>query len=238
MTFLTVKHKERCLAKLQAAANQNAGVVTIANATPNNIPEHLRSQKDVIFAALEQDLKALSDIKDVAKKAELKKTQLLPKWKTVIDDYRASGAKYPFEPLMRFVVWLLDVEQIAEAIDYADFAIAQQQPMPKAFSRTLDEFVSVTITEWAVRQFKAGHSAEPYFSEVIKRIESNQWIVNQPIVLGMIYKLLGNIADKAGDAETAEKHYLKCVDVNPLGHGVKGALGKVQAKLGKQLSLQ
>ncbi len=237
--FLTTLHKQRCLEQMQAAENKKASrVTTLTNATAKNIPENLRSQKDVIFAALEQDLKTLHDIKDVAKKAELKKTQLIPKWKTVIDDYRASGAKYPFEPLMRFVVWLLDAEQIAEAIDYADFAIEQQQPMPDAFKRTLDTFATVTIHEWAQRQFKAGHSAEPYLGEVIKRIESKQWIVNEPIVLGMLYKLVALYAANAGDLEAAEKAYLKCVEANPEKHGVKTALNAVQIKLGKQPSLQ
>lgn len=229
--FATLAHKKRCLAKAQATDNNAQGIAAKVAAAPAQIPANLRNQQGVIHAALEQDLNALHQIKDVAQKAELKKTQLIPKWQATIDEYIASGAKHLFEPLVRFVIWLLDSDQIDKAIAYADKAIAQQMPMPSGFSRSLAAFVAETIHDWAQRQFRAGHSAEPYLSDVILRVETRAWLVIEPIILNKLYKLIGLLAQRDGDLNKAEYYFLKCVDVNPDKHGVKTLLAAVQAKL-------
>lgn len=241
--FITVAHKQKCLAKeaakklgsdaVQRSVISKAAMAASIAAQPSNVEPQQLAQKEVVLAALKQDLDTLHALTDVRKKIALKKEQLLPKWQPLIDQYRESGAQYPFEPLMRFVIWLLDAEQIDKAIDYADFAIAQQQPMPDGFSRSLDAFTAETIHDWAQRQFKAGHSAEPYLAQVIARIQTRQWLVNEPIILNKLYKLVGEFAEKNNNLEGAEIAYLKCVEVNPEKHGVKTKLAAVQKKLGK-----
>jgi len=229
--FTTLAHKQRCLAKAQAIVNNAQGIAAKVLAAPAQIPVNLRNQQGVINAALEQDLSALHQIKDVSQKAELKKTQLIPKWQATIDEYLESGAKHLFEPLVRFVIWLLDSDQIDKAIAYADRAIAQQMPMPSGFSRSLAAFVVETIHDWAQRQFKAGHSAEPYLSDVILRVESKAWLVIEPIILNKLYKLVGLFARQDGELQKAEYFFKKCIEVNPEKHGVKTLLAQVQEKL-------
>jgi hypothetical protein len=235
--FITQQHKQKKLAQLAAQTMGEQTATAGAMPSQNILMIPGVPPSDVIFAALQQDLSALHDISDVAKKIELKRTVLLPKWLPFITQYRDSGAHKPFEPLVRFVIWQLDAEHIAEAIEWADFAIKQQQPMPNGFARTLDSFTAETIHDWAQRQFKAGDSAEPYLSQVIERIESRQWLVNEPIILNKLFKLVGEFAEKDNQPEIAEKYYLKCVEVNPEKHGVKTRLSALQTKLGKPLSL-
>jgi len=195
------------------------------------------SQREVVFASLKQDLDALHGLVDVAKKIALKKEQLIPKWLPIVDEYCNSGAHYPFEPLMYLVVWLLDAEQIDKALHYAAIAIAQQQKMPDRFSRDLATFTTVAIHDWAQRQLKAGHSPEPFLTQVIDSVESKRWLVNEPIALGMLFKVAAMFAEHETRLDDAEKYYLKCAEANPLGHGIKTKLSALQKKLGKALTM-
>lgn len=234
--LITLKHKQARLAKLaemQAAEASKKGkpAVVLRQPARNQAKGKAKTDGDVIAAALAQDLDALKELTSVDDKIALKK-QLLPKWQQVVDDYRASGAQHYFEPLVRYVIWLLDCEQIDAAMEYAEFAIAQQQHMPEGFKRDLPTYVAEEVHKWAERQFKGGHSAEPFYSQVIERIESRAWLVQQVIVVSKIYRLAGMFAERDGDMEKAQAAYLKCIEVNPEKHGVKGKLAAVQAKLG------
>lgn len=231
-------HKAQCLAQLvvqsieqQAASrNENSSAAAVNFIPPQNAP------LDVLLAALQNDLAALHEIKDVQQKIALKKEQLIPKWEPFVEQYMQSGAHHPFEPLVRLAIWLIDAEEIDKAIQLTDYAIKQLQKMPDGFKSDLDSFAAESIHDWALKQFKAGHSAEPFFSQVIERVESKQWIVTQPIVLNKLFKLVALVAEKENQPEKAEVYFLKCVEVNPKGHGIKGALHAVQKKLGKPLS--
>lgn len=233
---LAKKHKAECKAQLaaqviqhQATARNEAG----SAAAINFIPEH-NAPLDVLFAALQNDLAALHDITDVQKKIALKKEHLIPKWLPFVEQYIQSGAHHPFEPLVRLAIWLIDAEEIDKAIQLTDYAIKQLQKMPDGFKSDLDSFAAESIHDWALKQFKAGHSAEPFLTQVLERVEGKQWLVTQPIVLNKLFKLVALFAEKEKQLEKAETYFLKCVEVNPKGHGVKGALHAVQKKLGKE----
>lgn len=231
--LITQKHKQRKLAEM-AAASTSAAAKPAKKAAVVLRTGHLASgEGSVTMAALNQDLSALSDITDVAKKTELKKSALIPKWQPIVDSYLATGAQHPYEPLVWLAIWLLDAEQIPLAIYYADAAINQQQSMPKRFKCTLPEFMAEGIHNWAQCQLKASASAEPYFGEMLVRVESKRWLVDELIVLTMVYKLAAQFSEAEKDFKKAEAYYLKCIEVNPEKHGVKTALGRVQAALAK-----
>lgn len=233
--LITLKHKQRCLEKLAEHKTQKPAPTKARARTsqPRRSAVPARGENAVVFAALHQDLEALKQHTDVAKKIELKKSHLIPKWERVIEDYIESGERRPFEPLVRLVIWLLDAEAIDRAINLADLAIEQQQPMPDGFNRPLPTFVAESFHDWAERQYKAGHSAEPFLADVIKRVESRRWPVNEPIVLNKLYKLVGQFAEVNNDLAAAEAAYVRCVEVNPDKHGVKTRLEAVRKKLGK-----
>lgn len=235
--LITQMHKQKCLAKVAeraAADNKNKlrpAVVLRKGKKPGaGASRKQQTDGDVIAAALAQDLDALKQLESVDAKVELKK-QLVPKWREVVDQYRESGAQHHFEPLVRLVIWLLDIGQVDAAMEYADFAIAQQQPMPDGFKRDLPAYTAEEVHNWAERQLKADASAEPFLTQLIERVESKAWPVTQVIVNSKIYRIAGMLAERDGDLKKAEGFYLKCVEVNPKGHGVKTKLGAVQARL-------
>jgi len=210
-----------------ADSNSNTTLIIPASGHP----------QDVLMAALQQDQAALHELADVKKKIALKKEQLIPKWAPIIQHYRESGAQHPFEPLVWFAIWLVDAGQFDQGILWADYAIAQHQKIPERFkSDNLESVITRQVHDWALEQFKAGHSAEPYLTDVVQRIEANQWLVSEPTLLGMLFKLVAMFAQKENQDEKAESYFLKCVAANPEKHGVKGVLTKLQTKMGKPLT--
>ncbi len=243
MLYDTQAHKAKCLAKVAAeklneqrtTADINTGDVAVKL---NRVLSDVANQHDVVLAALAQDREALKQHTDVKKKIALKKEQLIPKWLPIIEQYRDSGAKRPFEPLVWFAIWLIDAGLIEQGIYWADFAIAQGQKMPDNFkSANLESVISRQVHDWALEQFKAQHSAEPYLSEVVARIETNQWLVSEPALTSMLFKLVALYAEHEKQDEKAESYFLKAVAANPEKHGVKGSLHRVQKKLNKELTL-
>ena len=231
---LAKAHKAACKAHAAAQQLQEAVRSESASAAAVNFIPPQNASPDVLQIALQQDLAALHNITDVQKKVALKKEKLIPKWLPFITEYKDSGAHHPFEPLVWFCIWLLDAELVDQCIEFSDLAIKQQQKLPPNFTTSsLDTFIAEGLHDWAQRQLKAGHSAEPYLTQVLERVESKQWLVDHPIALNKIYKLVGQFAEMEQQFEKAEQFYLKCVAVNPEKHGVKGALQKVQQKLGK-----
>lgn len=233
---LAKRHQAECKARLAAEQiNQQAAAALESKsaAAVNYVPEQ-NASVEVLQMSLQQDLAALHEITDVQKKIALKKEQLIPKWMPYIDQYIQSGAHHPFEPLVRMAIWLMDAEEIDKAIQLTDYAIKQLQKMPDGFKSDLGTFATEGIHDWAYKTFKAGHSAEPFLTQVLERVEGKQWLVTQPIVLNKLFKLVALFAEKENQLEKAEAYFLKCVEVNPKGHGVKGALHAVQKKLGKE----
>lgn len=240
----TQRHKAECKAKVAAEKLNSAGRAhaeintgDIAMRMAAALTPKQQHPKEVLLAALHQDAQALKQITSVEQKIQFKKEQLIPKWLPFLEQYRANGEHAPFEPLVWMVIWLLDAEQIDKCIEWADLAILQQQKLPEHFtSSSLDTFIAEGIHDWAQRQFKAGHSAEPYLSELVKRVSHKQWLVTEPIALNKIYKLVAQFAERDGALGTAETFYLLCTEVNPEKHGVKTALSNVQKKLGYPLT--
>jgi tetratricopeptide (TPR) repeat protein len=241
--FITTQHKENRLAKHAAEQLKNVPAkkvkrvkaggdsVGIAPLTPG-----VNHPQEVLQAALAQDLSALHLLTDVKKKIALKKEQLIPKWQPIIQEYHDSGAQHPFEPLVWFAIWCVDAGEFEQGIAWADHAISQNQKLPERFKSTnLESVITRQIHDWALEQFKAEHSAEPYLTQVVERIESNQWLVSEPTLLGMLFKLVALYAEKEKQYEKSEAYFLKAVAVNEK-HGVKGHLHRVQKILDKPLT--
>lgn len=238
---LARKHQARVKAAIAATQIAQASHVEYSTSDANsNIKTIIPSTghpQDVLMAALQQDQAALHLLTDVKKKIALKKEQLIPKWQPIIEHYRESGAQHPFEPLVWFAIWLVDAGDFEQGISWADFAIMQHQKMPERFkSANLESVITRQVHDWALDQFKAEHSAEPYLTQVVERIEANQWLVSESALLGMLFKLVAQYAEKENQNEKAESYFLKCIAANPEKHGVKGKLHAVQKKLNKPLT--
>ncbi|WP_258962521.1 phage terminase small subunit, partial [Klebsiella pneumoniae] len=81
--------------------------------------------------ALDRDLQRLRDLPQIKQRVDLKRDELLPKWVPHVERYLSAGEVYPYAVFGWCVIWLFDVGDLERALDWADIAIAQDQPTPE-----------------------------------------------------------------------------------------------------------
>lgn len=188
------------------------------------------NQQPLVIAELASDVKALQAIASISEKAAFK-VGLVNKYLPLVDAYISSGAQFKNPLLVYVLIWLLDTEQMGKAIDVAEVAIEQNQKMPTHFKRELSDFVVEEFAEWACRQCKAKQSVLPYLSNVIALVESGAWPVDEPIILGKLYRYAGEYHYLLNEYEHALPLFQKAQEANEQA-GCKGRIKDCLAKLG------
>jgi len=185
---------------------------------------------ELLDQSLEQDLAALKDIRSKERKVDVKREELIPKYR---EDYlprlRADGATHPL--LAWMVIWLFDIEDIEAAIDLALYCLEHEVELPERFKRDMPTFVADAILEWANEQHKEGHSPDPYFSNVMGHIDGfggpDLWDIPDEVRAGY-YRLYGLMLE-------AEGKYAAALDIleiaYELGAKVKTKIGELKKKL-------
>jgi len=202
---LALAHKRRTLAMgtaavIAAAAAPLAYSPAEALSSPANAKKHLL----LMEASLDEDLKRLSDLKNLASKQTLKRAELLPKYQDFIQRYMDSGLVMPNRVLVQVMIWLFDTEQFEDGLELADFAIEQGQEMPERFKRDVQTFVADAVIDWAYAEYNAQRSPEPYLSDLLPRVDG-EWNLPEQIP-SKYHKLIGMRAMEAEQWETALKH--------------------------------
>lgn len=202
---LALAHKRRILARgtaavIAAAAAPLAYSPAEALSSPANAKKHLL----LMEASLDEDLKRLSDLKNLASKQTLKRAELLPKYQDFIQRYMDSGLVMPNRVLVQVMIWLFDTEQFEDGLELADFAIEQGQEMPERFKRDVQTFVADAVIDWAYAEYNAQRSPEPYLSDLLPRVDG-EWNLPEQIP-SKYHKLIGMRAMEAEQWETALTH--------------------------------
>ena len=232
---LALAHKRRTLAVGVAAVTAAAGAPVAyspsdALSSPANARKHLMLQE----AALDQDLERLSAIKGLAGRQSLKRDELLPKYQEYVQRYCESGMNFSNRVLVQVMVWLFDTEQFEDGLELADFAMEQGQVMPERFKRDIQTFVADAVIEWAMVEYQANRSPEPYLSNLLPRVDG-EWQLTEQIP-AKYHKLIGIRAMEANDWETALQHFERAtalypkVGVDTRMENCRKALKKQQAK--------
>ena len=232
---LALSHKRRILsmgadALLAAAAAPSTYSPAEALSSPANARKNILLQE----AALDQDLERLSTIKGLAGKQALKRDELLPKYQDFVQRYCESGQNLPNRVLVQVMVWLFDTEQFEDGLELADFAMEQGQVMPERFKRDIQTFVADAMIEWAMVEYQANRSPEPYLSNLLPRVDG-EWQLTEQIP-AKYHKLIGIRAMEANDWETALQHFERAtalypkVGVDTRMENCRKALKKQQAK--------
>ncbi|SDZ45062.1 phage terminase small subunit [Pseudomonas sp. NFIX28] len=231
---LALAHKRRILA-LGSAAVAAAAAAPVAYSpaealsSPANARKHLLLQE----AALDQDLERLSALKNLASKQALKRDELLPKYQDFIQRYIESGLVMPNRVLVQVMVWLFDTEQFEDGLELADFAIAQGQEMPERFKRRdIQTFVADAVIEWALAEYTAKRSPEPYLSNLLPRVDG-EWQQLPEQIPAKYHKLIGIRAQEAEQWETAIRHFERATELYSKV-GVETRLERCRKSLKKQ----
>ncbi|MDI2145490.1 terminase [Pseudomonas sp. ITA] len=229
---LALAHKRRTLALgsaavIAAAAAPLAYSPAEALSSPANAKKHLL----LMEASLSEDLKRLSDLKNLASKQTLKRTELLPKYQDFIQRYMDSGLVMQNPVLVQVMVWLFDTEQFEDGLELADFAIEQGQEMPERFKRNVQTFVADAVIEWAFREYNARRSPEPYLSDLLPRVDG-EWDLPEQIP-SKYHKLIGMRAMEAEQWETALKHLERSTELHAKA-GNETRIAKCRKAIAKQ----
>ena len=139
--------------------------------------------------SLKQDIEKLLTINQRAERTKIKKTQLLPKWLPIAEQYLADDKVFKNEVFAWCIVWLFDVGQYDQALAWTDIAITQGQETPGNIKRDFAHFAADQIIEWAEQISPTGQSVEPYFSLVFEKIKT-QWKLNEQLA-AKYYKFAG-----------------------------------------------
>ena len=211
---LALSHKRRILSMgadaLLAAA---AAPSTYSPAEALNSPANARKNILLQEVALDQDLERLSAIKGLAGKQALKRDELLPKYQDFVQRYCESGQNLPNRVLVQVMVWLFDTEQFEDGLELADFAMEQGQLMPERFNRDIQTFVADAVIEWAMVEYQANRSPEPYLSNLLPRVDG-EWQLTEQIP-AKYHKLIGIRAMEAKAWETAIQHFERATELYP-----------------------
>lgn len=229
---LALAHKRRILAQgtaavIAAAAAPLAYSPAEALSSPANAKKHLQ----LMQASLDEDLKRLSDLKNLASKQTLKRNELLPKYQDFIQRYMDSGLVMQNPVLVQVMVWLFDTEQFEDGLELADFAIEQGQEMPERFKRNVQTFVADAVIEWAFREYNAQRSPEPYLSDLLPRVDG-EWDLPEQIP-SKYHKLIGMRAMEAEQWETALKHLERSTELHAKA-GNETRIAKCRKAIAKQ----
>lgn len=107
------------------------------------------------LAQLLQDRLRIKNVHSNEGKAELKR-QLLPAYEPYIQGVLAAGQGAQDEVLTTVMVWRLDADDYAGALEIAAYVIQHNLGMPDRFARTSPCLVAEEIAEAALKALKAG----------------------------------------------------------------------------------
>ncbi|MCE9733846.1 phage terminase small subunit [Pectobacterium sp. IFB5596] len=130
--------------------------------------------------ALENDIERVRNQPTIADRVEMKRRELLPRWLPTVQAYLDSGEVYQHPIFSHCIIWLFDVDEFDQALDWADIAIAQGQRTPDNIKRSFAAFVADAVLEWAELTADSGQSVEPYFSRTFTNVAQN-WRLHEEI---------------------------------------------------------
>ena len=163
----------------QFQARLNSGQVQPEASSQTTTPQQpvggmIRQQQNnaLMQAAMEEDLKSLKDIRSKTRKVELKREQLVPKYRTFVESTMAANRVHSI--LSQYLVWLFDIDEMAEAMKLAEYCLLKRIPLPERFRRPLPIYIADEVLIWSEREWESGRSPNPYFNQEFKRIVDNR----------------------------------------------------------------
>ncbi|MDR9767682.1 phage terminase small subunit [Shewanella baltica] len=158
---------------------------------------------------LDADLKRLKAFERRADKIAHKRDVLLPKWLPIVEEYLKQKQDKPNEINDNSIfaycaVWSFDIGDLARGLELSFRAIELGQPMPPIIRRKWPGFIADTVFDWAEAQAEHGHSIEPYFGTVFKRV-INDWKLPEPVT-AKYYKFAGLALLRAANGDITPSH--------------------------------
>lgn len=152
----------------QRSLKQHAIAQGVAVAEPSTHTSTVRSDWDLVRGTLMEDMRKLKTIKHIADKHELK-AKVVPHYLPYLE-----RADVPNDIAAELMVWLFDIGSLTKAIQLGLSLIEKGADTPERITSSLPDFIADQVLNWTEREYKAGHSVEPHFSQVFERV-MNTW---------------------------------------------------------------
>lgn len=158
---------------------------------------------------LETDLKRLKGFARRADKIAHKRDVLLPKWLPIVSEYltvdlKEKGIAHDNPIFAYCTIWLFDVGNLDQALEYSFLAVERGQPMASNIKRQWPGFIADTVYDWAQVQAEQGQSIEPYFSQVFTRVV-NEWKLPEQVT-AKFYKFAGLALLRSKNGDVTPSH--------------------------------
>lgn len=222
-------------AALLAARAASLGTsVAVTAATIDSL--HIR------LVEFEQDKRQLKELVQIAEKVNHKRSVLIPKYKPVAQAYLEAGENYQNPIFTDLIIWLFDIGDLETAVSWLFKAIELDLPTPENFKTNSWAVVCARfVLIWAEEQQAKGQSIEPYFSQVLAKIES-EWKLPEKQAADWYkfagYGLLLNESgdpqpSQVGDIERLEKAKALLLKAHELNSkvGVKTKIGQIDMRV-------
>lgn len=109
------------------------------------------------MVALNQHRLRLKQVQSEQGKAELKR-QLIPEYGPYVSGVLAAGQGAQDEILTTLMVWCIDAEDYAQALEIGRYVLKHNLKMPDRFARTTGCLVAEEVANGALKMLKAGES--------------------------------------------------------------------------------
>lgn len=216
-------------ARLKGESEISPGAKVIATMPP--MAKGLMAGKQIekfLADALSEDLLMLKATKSIERKEQIKRDILIPKYREQVLALIKANKKH--ELISYYMIWCFDAGEIPEGLEIAEYCLQNEIKMPERFKSNVAFFVSNNLLDWGKAEFAAARSFEPYISDLLAKIEAENWDIDDACKAGF-YTLLGRAELKA---ENYQEAVTKLVRAAELGGKVKTDLELAKKKLAKQ----
>ncbi|WP_287601200.1 phage terminase small subunit [Thiothrix sp.] len=123
----------------RAAAAMARHAQVVAGNKPASVaaPAPLNQQDRLMLVALESDLYRIKEIQSHARRNEVKKAELLPRYRAYLEDLLVSSQPRTPAIIVRNLIWAIDTADYDWALRLGLFAVAHQLPTPEGFRRDI-----------------------------------------------------------------------------------------------------
>ena len=128
--------------------------------------------------ALENDITRLTNITSHARRDEVKRAELLPRYRDYLTALLESDKAGQNWVVVHNMIWALDAQEFDWAIVLGEFAIRHGMQTPDNYKRDVKNILAGQLADWCLGKLKIGHSPEPWATHIFER--SRSWdLVNQ-----------------------------------------------------------
>lgn len=213
----------------RAAAAMARHAQVVAGNKPASVaaPAPLNQQDQLMLVALESDLQRLKDIQSHARRNEVKKVELLPRYRKYIATLIRDNQPRTPEIIVRNLIWAIDTADYERAMHIGLFAVAHNLPTPDGFRRDIRNLFIGDMSSGALALHKDNQSAD-WVLDLHTLVDGNWDLIDE--VRADLNKAVGAEMERANYLDHALEFYRLADKLNPRVR-VQRAIARLEKRL-------